>query len=106
MPKKLRRFEILLPLQFNDGSPVPDALIGETIIGVRGHFGAVSLETQIIRGSWRHEGMMYEDQLARMVVDAPDTAENTAFITELKETLKQRFRQIDIWVTSYVVDVM
>ena len=45
-----RRFEILLPLRFNDGSPVPDALIAETLVELRRRFGAVSSETQKIEG--------------------------------------------------------
>jgi hypothetical protein len=40
-----RRFEILLPQRFNDGSPVPDELIGQTIMDLRKQFGAVSSET-------------------------------------------------------------
>ncbi len=45
-----RRFEILLPLRFNDGSPMPDALIAETLVELRRRFGAVSSETQKIEG--------------------------------------------------------
>ncbi len=51
-----RRFEILLPLRFNDGSPVPDALIAETLEELRRNFGAVSSETQRIEGQWQHGG--------------------------------------------------
>jgi hypothetical protein len=51
MSKSYRRFEILLPLQFNDEQPVPDELFGETILELRQHFRAVSSETQIIRGN-------------------------------------------------------
>ena len=30
MSRSLRRYEILLPLRFNDGQPVPDDLIADT----------------------------------------------------------------------------
>lgn len=53
MSEAFRRFEILLPLQFNDGLPVPDELVGDTIIELRQRFGAVSAETQTIRGIWQ-----------------------------------------------------
>jgi hypothetical protein len=52
-----RRYEILIPLRFNDGSDIPDELVGETIIELRFRFGAVSSETQTIRGQWQHEGL-------------------------------------------------
>ena len=47
-----RRYEILLPLRFNDGRPVPAELIGETLQGLRLQFGAVTWETQTVRGQW------------------------------------------------------
>ncbi len=31
MSSSLRRFELLLPVRFNDGQPVPDDLIAETL---------------------------------------------------------------------------
>lgn len=45
-----RRFEILLPLRFNDGSAVQDSFIAEGLIELRHKFGAVSSETQRIEG--------------------------------------------------------
>jgi hypothetical protein len=47
-----RRFEILLPQRFNDGQTIPDELFAETLLELRQQFGAVSSETQIIRGIW------------------------------------------------------
>jgi len=44
-----RRYEILLPLRFNDGQPVPPTLLGDTLVELRRRFGAVSWETQIIQ---------------------------------------------------------
>ncbi len=31
MSKTLRRFEVLLPLRFNDGQPVPEEIVAETL---------------------------------------------------------------------------
>jgi len=92
-----------LPLRFNDGSPIPDELIGDTLLELRQRFGAVSSETQIIRGYWQHEGQLFRDELTRVFVDVPDTPENSQFFLEFKELLKSRFRQLDIWMTSHPV---
>src|SRR5882724_2783179 len=54
MSRTFRRFELLLPLQFNNGQAVPDELIAQTILEMRDQFGAVSSETQTIRGNWEH----------------------------------------------------
>lgn len=48
MSSSYRRYEILLPLKFNDGGAVPDELIGATLLELRTRFGAISVETQTI----------------------------------------------------------
>jgi hypothetical protein len=101
-----RRYEIILPLQFNDGSAVPEDLLWQTVEGLESHFGAISWDTQVVRGIWAHEGVVHRDNNTRLVLDVEDTRENHAFFTRLKETLKKRFHQIDIWITSYIVDVV
>jgi hypothetical protein len=101
-----RRFEFLLPLRFNSGEPVPDEALGQTLEEIRTRFGAVSWETQIIHGRWRHEGKTYEDDSMRIVIDVLDTTENRAFFSNLKGQLKVRFQQLDIWMTSHAIDVI
>ena len=39
-----------------------------------------------------------------MFVDVPDLDSNREFFLDFKERLKERFQQIDIWVTSYPLD--
>lgn len=100
-----RRFEILLPRQFNNGQPVPDELVAETVWELRQRFEAVSSETQIIRGLWQHAGQSYRDELLRVFVDVADIPENHQFFHEFKEKLKTRFQQIDIRITTYLVEI-
>ena len=102
----MRRYEILLPLRFNDGSPVPDALVGEVLIAIREHFGAASFETQTIRGIWQHEGEVYRDDLVRVFADVADSAENRAWFLQLKERLKRDFDQLDIWMITHPIEVL
>ena len=101
-----RRYEILLPLRYNDGQPVPDPFLGEALHELRQRFGAVTWETQIIRGTWEHAGQLYRDDLMRVVIDVPDTETNRAFFGEFKERLKTRFDQVDIWITTHLVEVI
>ena len=87
----LRRYEILLPSQFNDGRPIPQELIAATLHELEQKFGAVSCETQAILGLWRREGELYRDSLARVVVDAEDTPQNREFFVQFKQRFKKRF---------------
>jgi hypothetical protein len=69
-------------------------------------FGAVSCETQTIRGRWRADGETYRDDLIRVFVDVPDEPENRVHFIDYKERLKSRFQQIDIWMTTYLIEVL
>jgi len=74
-----RRYEILLPLRFNDGKPVAKALLAATVLELEARFGAVSSETQIIHGRWRGGGKAFADDLIRVYVDVEDTPEVRSF---------------------------
>ena len=102
----LRRYEILVPLLFNDGQPVPESLLALTFTDLREKFGAATWETQILHGAWQHEGTVYHENLTRFFVDVADLPEHREFFRQFKEELKERFKQIDIWVTSHQVDVI
>lgn len=86
MSASFRRFEILLPRRFNDGRPVPDELIADTLLELEERFGAVSSETQIIRGLWRHEEQLFRDELIRVIVDTLDVPESRQFFLRIQRT--------------------
>jgi hypothetical protein len=106
MTNNYRRYEILLPLKFNDGQPVPENLLAETLLEIEQRLGPVSFESQEILGVWQHNGKTYRDKQARVFVDVEDTPANRQFFVDLKERLKQRFQQLDIWVTTHALDVV
>ena len=102
----LRRSQILLPLRVNDGEPVPDELIGQSLLELRRQFHAVSSETQVIRGYWEHEGQLYRDDMMRVYVDVLNEDEARLFFAGWKEQLKVRFRQLEIYVTIHPLERM
>ncbi len=106
MSKPYRRFEVLLPLRFNQGEPVPEGLVADTLLELEERFGAVSAETSPIRGHWHHGEQLFRDELVRVFVDVPDLPEHMQFFLEYKERLKSRFQQIDIWMTTYLLEVL
>ena len=100
------RFEILLPLAFNDGQQVPREVLAEIAIEIQRRFGGVSWESQAIEGIWRQGGVEYRDRLNRLFVDAEDTEENRQFFIGFKSRLKSRFQQIDIWLTVHPIEIL
>ena len=85
MSSRWRRFEVLLPLQFNDGRDVPGEWIAEAMLEIVDHFGAASYETQKVEGHWRHSGILYRDDLVRIVVDVPDSPRNRQWMKQFKD---------------------
>ena len=69
------------------------------------YFGSVSYETQVIEGRWQQAGVVYRDNLARIVVDMPDKKENRAWMKAFKRRWKEKLDQLEIWMISYRIDI-
>jgi hypothetical protein len=50
MSSKWRRFEVLLPLQFNDGRDVPGDWLADAVMEIVDHFGAASTKPRKSKG--------------------------------------------------------
>jgi hypothetical protein len=105
MKCKSRRFEVLLPVRFNDGRDVPEKSLDEAVIEIVDQFGAVSFYRQAVEGRWRQDETEFRDHLALLVVDVPDTAKNRKWMKVYKERWKQRLEQLEIWMVSYPIDI-
>lgn len=105
MNSKWRRFEVLLPLQFNDGREVPADWLADAVLEIVDHFGAASYETQKVEGHWRHGGILYRDNLVRIVVDVPDSTGNSEWMRAFKSRWKERLEQLELWMVSYRIDI-
>ncbi len=100
------RFEILLPLYYNDGSKIEEEKFLQTHEELIAQFGATSADSIIVKGRWMYQSAIYEDKLVRVRIDAEDTPSNLEFIISYKETLKERFQQLDIWITAQQLEVL
>jgi len=105
MSSRWRRFEVLPPLQFNDGREIPAEWLAEAVLEVVDHFGAASYETQKVEGHWRHGGVLYRDNLVRVIVDVPDSAKNRQWMRKFKSSWKERLGQVELWVVSYRIEI-
>lgn len=101
----MKRFEILLPLDYNDGAQVEPEKLDQTAEELSDRFGAITQDTIGITGSWKYGGSRYRDRLLRICVDTADI-EAKGFLKAYKEALKVRFNQIDIWITSQEIEII
>jgi hypothetical protein len=105
MSERRRRYELLLPLRFNDGTPVPADWLREAVREIVDRFGGASFETQTVLGQWKHGSATERDELNRLAVDLPDSDENRAWMRAFKERWQVRLRQDELWLASHVVEV-
>lgn len=105
MSSRLRRFEILLPLQLNDGREIPSDLLADAVLEIVENFGAASYETQKVEGHWRHEGVMFRDDLVKIVIDVTDEPANREWMRAYKARWKEKLEQLELWMVSYTIDV-
>src|SRR5437660_4666129 len=96
-----RRYEILLPLRHNDGRDVAPECFEQCREELVAQFGGMNLQPNMIRGIWVAEGIRYEDDLLRLVIDVEDTAESRAFFSSYKAVLLERFNQVEIYIASF-----
>ncbi|HLY60288.1 MAG TPA: hypothetical protein VKV95_05935 [Terriglobia bacterium] len=69
-------------------------------------FSAVTTDMITAVGAWRYQGTLFEDQLLRLIVDIPTSAQGDSFFREYKEVLKARFDQIDIWISGHEIRIL
>ena len=100
------RYEILLPLCYNDGRPVESEKFRQTTLDLLENFSAATLDLIVAISAWKYQGTVYEDLLWRFIVGVPATSPADDFLRNYKEALKARFDQIDIWISSHEIQIL
>ena len=100
------RFEILLPLFYNDGRAIEPEKFLVTDEELIKQFGAISTDTVVVRDRWTYQSTVYSDQLVRVRFDVEDVPDNWEAVRRTKEILKSRFDQLDIWVTAHRIEIV
>jgi hypothetical protein len=93
-------------LLHNDGRVIEEEKIYQTREELVARFDAVAIQPGLVQGTWVHEGVRYEDDLRRIVVDVEDSAETREFFSAYKPVLCERFQQIEIYIASYPVEIV
>jgi hypothetical protein len=82
---KLKRFEILLPLNYNDGRLIEREKFLETHKELVGKFRATTVDVIQASGSWLYGGTLYQDLLIRVTIDCPDSADAYEFSARIRK---------------------
>ncbi len=99
------RYEIVLPLNKNDGTMQSPELLQRTMDELINTFGGVTTQATSM-GVWKFDNQVYRDQNNVLVVDADDTRGTEDFMRILKGVLRERFEQESIYITRHPITVL
>ncbi|MBI3864025.1 MAG: hypothetical protein HY290_19240 [Planctomycetia bacterium] len=104
MPRPVRRVEIYLPLEYNDGRSIADSKYLGLQTELRARFGGVtSTQRQFpLQGAWHFGEDVYEERV--VVFTLMDFRDETVddllkYLARLKQRLKKKFDQLEILIT-------
>ena len=96
-----------MPVSYNDGTPVEQEKFISTRKELLDRFSGVTFDFLPMTGYGPSpRGGVYEDEVARLVVDVEDSLENQQFFVQWKDALKERFRQTEIWMVAILLEVI
>ncbi len=104
-----RCYEVYLPLKYNDGRSVEPEKFEQTTEELLEKFTGLTMiqhraETAL-HGLWKHAGQLYKDEIILYIVYTYETDNANLFFTEYKETLKERFAQLEIFIIAIPIEV-
>ena len=104
MARPIRSIDIYVPLDYNDGRPIPESKYVSLQRELLDRFGGVtSVQRQFpLQGVWQSGSDVYHDRV--VVFSVMDFREGTAleclrYLERLKARLKKNFDQLDILIT-------
>lgn len=100
---KLLEARIYLPVFYNTGDRVEQEKLETTYREVLERFEGFSV-TKFVEGQWAHKGEVFQDRAYTLDVVMADTEENRAWLKRYKETLAERFKQVEIFITVRPVE--
>ena len=100
-----RRFEILLPLEHSDGTGAAQYVM-QTRDELVAEFGKKSVLPPFIYHVWPAGGPGWNNEMVLIITHVEDSAANLQFFRRLKEKLRERFKNLEIYIVSYLVEVL
>ena len=98
----MKKYEIYLPLKYNDGAEIEAEKIKHIREALIAAFGALTVSSQSApyQGRWKYGGVEFIDDIIKIEIIASGDRKTERFFTEFKKRLKRLLRQIDILITA------
>ena len=98
----MKKYEIYLPLKYNDGKEIEAEKIKQIREELIAVFGALTVSSQSApyQGSWKYGGVDFIDDIIKIEIIAGGDKKNERFFRQFKQHLKKLLKQIDILITA------
>lgn len=105
----LWRFELYLPLTYNDGRRIEDEKVDRMFTDLEDKFGGYTTSPRF--GGAANEGYYlgddgktYRDRVYIVMIDAPQEREVIRFFEQFRQKCKKRFNQTEIYITFHPIE--
>ncbi len=97
----MKKYEIYLPLKYNDGKEIEPGKIKQAREELIAVFGALTVSSLSVpyQGSWKYGGVTFIDDIIKIEIITADDKKAEKFFRGFKEHLKRFLKQIDILIT-------
>jgi len=104
----MRKYEIYLPLKYNDGKEIEAEKIKQIREELIGVFGAVTVSSRSspYQGTWKYGGVEYIDDIIKVEIVTSGDKITKKFLKDFKERVKESLRQVDILITTHGIQVI
>ncbi len=102
MPRSARRYDLYLPLTYNDGRPIADEVFKAVQGRLLAQFGGLTAQQREfpLQGIWQGGTRLYLDQVIIMTALDFRRQGSARFIAQLKQALLREFDQLEILITE------
>jgi hypothetical protein len=102
MAKAARRYDLYVPVTYNDGRPIPDELFDAVERRLLSRFGGLTSHRREfpLKGVWQGQSRSYQDEVVILTVLDLRRGGSKHFVAQLKRFLMDRFEQVEILITE------
>lgn len=102
----MKEFDIFIPLNYNDGTPVEAKKLRDLRVRRLEYFNGATFFPQANKGYWRMGNVTYRDDIVlfRVVTGAVRAAR--CFLRQLKKEMKRIFKQEEIFIVERDVNLL
>lgn len=97
----MKKYEIYLPLKYNDGKKIESEKLKEIRQQLMAVFDGITLSSMSApyEGTWRSAGVEFKDNIIRIEIITTEDPDSLRYFKNFKRQLKRNLRQIDILIT-------